>query len=226
MAVGFASPIAVGQLGLVEARLCAYLMWAAAARSPVTPREMGAVPGPGRREIGVRAALQIARDLMDSGTLVLPGLEKAGLDQAVPVRVTSAATQPPPCTPRTHLTPNQSSARHPSTAPNPTSPPPRPVIGTLGRLKIYRDLPDPLRQELLDFAAEVRAGTDRPGDLAAIVDRQERKATLLARWAALPVLGTDMVRTEAERAVLSVTAVRAQLANQQARTARKSPTRA
>ncbi len=56
------------------------------------------------------------------------------------------------------------------------------------------------------------------------MDRQERRAALLARWAALPVLGTVMVRTEAERAALSVTAARKQLANQQTRTAKKSPT--
>ncbi|MGW2253254.1 hypothetical protein ACWCXH_24105 [Kitasatospora sp. NPDC001660] len=78
-------PTVVGRLPLIEARMLAWLACQAAAARQVTVRQLAELQGPAGRPIGVKEALQIAGDLMDTGLVVVPGLRGAGLDQQLPV---------------------------------------------------------------------------------------------------------------------------------------------
>lgn len=182
----------IASLELVELRVFAYAVWAAAARRRITFADLALIPAVTGRPIGVRAAGQVLRDLQDTGMLAVGrSIDTAGGETPLSVFVAgrlSSPPQPAPAQPAVRWMPTQRDGT------------PIAMAGRIGTLFVPSALPSELRETLLGLVGEFRAAQGAAPDTARTADLLTRKAGALEQWAALPLpFGTLRVRQEAER---------------------------
>jgi hypothetical protein len=205
MVVGPRPVAAYGRLSVVEARMLAFLSAAAAEGRRVSADELALLPGAAGRPVGLREAMAVARDLMDGGWVVLPGLVSRGRHEPVPVLMPGRRPAVPAQAVEkavekvVEVEKIVEVVKYVTAAPPPA---PEETVGRLGKkLPIPASLPDDLRSELLALAEAFLGGG--PQGARERLELLERRAAALARWATLPQ-ATANVLNEAERVKATV----------------------
>lgn len=187
---------------LVEARMLAFLGMSCAAGRQVTADELALIPGAGGQPIGLKTALQTARDLMDAGVVVLPGLITSGRSQEVPV-FTAGHQRPVSRAVKADNPEAVKVAPQSPQLPTPTKAPASgevPAVAKVLGLPVPAGLPQPLRGELLAIAEGFADGG--PKNARAAFALHERRIAAVEQWATLggvPQVVLDKARTTWER---------------------------
>lgn len=158
----------------LETTILAYCYGKVIAGVPVTIRDLATLPGPAGTAVGTGAALKAVRDLTDEGLLFLPGLNEAGLDQAL--RVLAPGRRPELVTTNTG---EKVVARKP--------PPPwttgEKVFGLWVPKNLDPVLADELRRAHLELHAFNKQHHGKAWPLEELAQRTGRKARALRTWA-------------------------------------------